>query len=57
MSSIPNSLDNWLKDGAEVVSLTRRPRSAPQKYLSASGTLFCYRLSNPKAHSEAGSIR
>jgi hypothetical protein len=41
--------DNRLTHGGEVVSLTRRPRSTPQKhYFSASGTNFCYRLSKPQ---------
>jgi hypothetical protein len=35
-------------DGCEVVSLTHRPRSTPQKhYLSASGAHFCQWLSKP----------
>jgi hypothetical protein len=32
MFKIPHCLDNWLTDGGEVVSLTRRPRSTPQKH-------------------------
>jgi hypothetical protein len=46
MLRIPHCLDNRLTDGGEVVSLTRRSRSTPQKYyISASGTHLCYRLS------------
>jgi hypothetical protein len=40
--NIPHCLDNWLTDGGKVVSLTRRPRSTPQKhYFSDSGIQFC----------------
>jgi hypothetical protein len=46
MLRIPYCLDSWLTDGDTVVSPTHRPRSNLQKhYLSASGTHFCYRLS------------
>jgi hypothetical protein len=31
MSSLPHFLDNWLTDGGEVVSLTRRPPFTPKK--------------------------
>jgi hypothetical protein len=46
---IPHCLDNWLTTGGKVVRPTHRPRSTPQKrYFSASGTYFCYRLSQPQ---------
>jgi hypothetical protein len=42
MLRVPSCLDNLLADGGEVVSLTHRVRSTPQKhYFSASGTHFC----------------
>jgi hypothetical protein len=49
MLRIPYCLDNRLADGGEVIILTHRPRSTPQKcYFSASGTHFSQRLSKPK---------
>jgi hypothetical protein len=49
MLSIPQYLDNRLTDGGKVVSLSRLPRSTPQKhYFSASGIHFCYRLRKPR---------
>jgi hypothetical protein len=49
MLRIPHCLDSLLTDGGKVVSPTLRPRSTPQKhYFSASGTHFCWRLSNPQ---------
>jgi hypothetical protein len=45
---IQHCLNNRLIDGGKVVSLTHRPRSSPQKHISASGTHFCYRLSKPQ---------
>jgi hypothetical protein len=53
-SRLPHFLDDRLRDGAEVVSLTRRPPFALRKI---SGTHFCYRLSRPQGHSAAGKIR
>jgi hypothetical protein len=51
-------LDNRLTDGGKVVGLTHRPRSTPQKhYFSASGTHFCFRMSNPTGPSGAERIR
>jgi hypothetical protein len=48
MLRILHFLDNPLTDSGKVLSLTRRPRSTPQKYyFSASGTHFCYRLIEP----------
>jgi hypothetical protein len=48
MSRIPHCLNNRLTDGVEVVSLTHRPRSAPQKHhFSVSDSHFFYRLSKP----------
>jgi hypothetical protein len=45
MLRIPHCLDNRLTDGGEVVRLTRRPRSTPQKhFFPASGIHFCLRL-------------
>jgi hypothetical protein len=37
-SRLPHLLDNWLTDGDEVVSLTRRPSFTPQE---DSGIHFC----------------
>jgi hypothetical protein len=49
MLRIPHCLDNRLTDSGKAVSSTRRPHSIPQKhYFSASGTHFCYRLSEPQ---------
>jgi hypothetical protein len=31
MSRLPHFLDNWLKDGGEIVILTRRPMYNPQE--------------------------
>jgi hypothetical protein len=45
---------NQLTDGAEFVSLTRRPQFTPRKIL---GTHFCWRLSRPQSHSAAERIR
>jgi hypothetical protein len=46
---IPHCIDNRLTDVGKVVSLAHRPHSVPQKqYFSASGTHFCYRLSEPQ---------
>jgi hypothetical protein len=41
MLRIPHYLDSRLTDGGEVVSLTHRPRSTPQKhnFFSVSGTV------------------
>jgi hypothetical protein len=36
MLRLPHCLDNRLTGGGEVVSLTRRPRSTPQKHLFSS---------------------
>jgi hypothetical protein len=48
MLRIPHCLDSRLTDGGNV-SPTLPPRSTPQKhYLSASGTHFCERLSEPQ---------
>jgi hypothetical protein len=45
----PPCLDSRLTDGGKVVSPTHRRRFTPQKhYFSASGTHFCYRLSEPQ---------
>jgi hypothetical protein len=42
-------MDNRLTDGCKVVSPMHRPRSPPQRhYFSASGTHFCWRLSDPQ---------
>jgi hypothetical protein len=49
MLRIPHCLNNRLKYGSKVVSPTHRQRSTPQKhYFSASGTHFCWRLSDPQ---------
>jgi hypothetical protein len=40
MLVILHRVDNRLTDGGEVVSLSHRPRSTPQKRVSASGTHF-----------------
>jgi hypothetical protein len=48
MLRIPHCLDNQLTDGGEVVSCMHRSCSTPQKYSSASGTCFCWRLSKPQ---------
>jgi hypothetical protein len=53
MSRFPHFLDNRLKDGGEVVSLTRRPSFASRKIPS---THFRYRLSRPQGYSAAGRI-
>jgi hypothetical protein len=46
MLRIPYCLDSRLTDGGEVVRLTHRPRSSPQKHSAfVSVTRFCYRLS------------
>jgi hypothetical protein len=46
MLRIPHCLDNRLTDGGKIISPTHRPRSSVLKhYFSASGTLFCQRLS------------
>jgi hypothetical protein len=37
-----------LRDGCEVVSFERRPRSTPQKFFSVSDAQFCLRLSKPQ---------
>jgi hypothetical protein len=52
-SRLPHFLDNRLTDGGEVVSLMRRPHFTPGKI---PGTHFCWRLSRPQGHSEAGRI-
>jgi hypothetical protein len=52
-SRIPHFLDNLLKDGGEVVRLTRRPPFTPRKIR---GTHFCYMVSRPQGHSAAGRI-
>jgi hypothetical protein len=47
MLRIPHCIDNWLTDGGNI-SPTQWPHFTPQKhYFSASGTDFCYRLSEP----------
>jgi hypothetical protein len=49
MLRIPNCLDSRLTDGGKVVSPTHRSRITPQKdHLSASGTHFSYRLTEPQ---------
>jgi hypothetical protein len=48
MLGIPHCLDSRLTGGCKVVSPRLRTRSTPQKQFSASGTLFCYRLSKPQ---------
>jgi hypothetical protein len=49
MLRIPHCLDSRLTDGGKFASPTHRPRSTPQKrYCYASGTHFCYRLSEPQ---------
>jgi hypothetical protein len=53
-SRLPHFLDNRLTDGAEVVSLTRRPPFTPR---NIPGTHFCWRLSPPQAHIAAVKIR
>jgi hypothetical protein len=41
--------DSRLTDGSAVVSLTHRPRIAPQKhFFSVSGTYFCWRPNEPQ---------
>jgi hypothetical protein len=46
MLSIPRCLDNRLTDDGKVVSHSHRPLYVLQnRYFSASGTHFCYRLS------------
>jgi hypothetical protein len=45
------SLDNWLRDGDEVVSFTCRQPFTLEKI---SGTDFCKRLNRPQDHSAAG---
>jgi hypothetical protein len=50
----PYFMDNWLTDGGEIVSLTRRPPFTPRKIL---GTHFCQRLGGPQGHSAAGKFR
>jgi hypothetical protein len=45
MLRIPHCIDSRLTGGGQVVSPRLRPRSTPQNHFSASGTLFCYRLS------------
>jgi hypothetical protein len=47
------SLDNRLKDGGEVVSLTCPPPFTPRKI---PGTHYCQRLSRPQGHSATGKI-
>jgi hypothetical protein len=45
----PACLDNRLIDGGNVVSLTHRARSTPQRYyFSASDTHFCQKLGKPQ---------
>jgi hypothetical protein len=45
MLRISHCLDSRLTDGGEVVSLTHRPLSTPQRqYFSASGTHLCRKL-------------
>jgi hypothetical protein len=49
MLRIAHFLGNRLTDGGEVVSLTHRPRSTPQKHCSSAyDTHFCYKLSQPQ---------
>jgi hypothetical protein len=49
MLRIPHCLDSRLTDGGEDGRLTRRPRSTRHKhYSSASGTHFCWMLSEPQ---------
>jgi hypothetical protein len=54
MPRLPHFLDNRLKDGGEVVSLTRRPPFTPSKF---PGTHFCWRLRRTQSHSAAGRMR
>jgi hypothetical protein len=58
MLRIPHCLDNRLTDGCKVVSFMHQSRSTPQKlYFCASGTDFCYELSEPQSYNAAGRIR
>jgi hypothetical protein len=50
---LPYSVDNWLKDGSEVVSLMYRLPFMPRKVL---GTNLCQRLSQSQGHNAAGRI-
>jgi hypothetical protein len=40
MLRIPHCVDNRLTDGGKAVNLKHRPRSTPQKHISASGIHF-----------------
>jgi hypothetical protein len=53
-SRLPHFLDNRLKDGDEIVNLTRRPLFTLRKI---PGTHFCYRLSRPQGRSATEMIR
>jgi hypothetical protein len=53
-SRLPHFLDNWLTDNSEVISLMRQPPFTPR---NIPGTYFCYKLSQPQAHSMAERIR
>jgi hypothetical protein len=49
MLRIAHCLDSWLRDGGNVVNPTHRPHFSLQKHsFSASGSHFCYRLSEPQ---------
>jgi hypothetical protein len=39
--TVVRCLDNQLTDGSNVVNPTHRPRSTPQKHISASDTHVC----------------
>jgi hypothetical protein len=50
MSRIPHCIDNRLTDGGKVVGPTHRQHFISQQHsFSASGTHFCYRLSEPQS--------
>jgi hypothetical protein len=53
-SRLPHSLDNWLIDGGETVSLKLLPPFNPRMI---PGTHFCSRLSRPQGRGAAGRIR
>jgi hypothetical protein len=48
MLRFPHCIGNRLTDGGKVVNPKHRPHFIPHKHdFSASGTHFCYRLSEP----------
>jgi hypothetical protein len=53
-SRLTHFLHNRLRDGGEVVSLTRRPPFTPRKI---PGTHLCWRPSRPQGHSAAERFR